>query len=85
MPVIGVRWRDVAQAFVVAAMVLVVNEGLEHLFQSAGCLLRKQAALCVHYGVPTLQLGVRLRMAGRSRHMADAQRVLIDKQKLVAE
>ena len=69
---VGVRWRHVAQAFMVALVIIVLNEGLDLGFE----VTRQEVVFeqdAVFEGlVPALDLALCLGMIGRAAHMLHA-------------
>ena len=67
---VGVGGGHVAQALVVAAMVVVLHEGLDLGFEVAGQEVVFQQDAVLHGLVPALDLALRLGMEGRAANMA---------------
>ena len=69
---VGVRWRHVAQAFMVALVVIVFDEGLDLGFKVAGQEVVFEQDVVLEGLVPALDLALRLGMIGRAAHMFHA-------------
>ena len=70
-PSIDVGWREVADTFVVTAVVIVIDEVADLGFEVTGQEVVLEQDPVLHRLMPTLDLALRHRMIGRSAHVFD--------------
>ncbi len=68
---VGVCRRDVVQAFVVAMVVIVIDEGADLVFEITGQIIVFQRDPILQRLVPTLDLPLRLRVIGSAANMVN--------------
>lgn len=69
---VGVRWRHVAQAFMVALVIIVLDEGLDLGFEVAGQEVVFEQDAVFEGLVPAFDLALGPGMIGRAAHMLHA-------------
>ena len=63
--------REIAQAFVVAVAIVVIDEGVDLVLQIVGQIIVLQKDAVLQGLMPALDLALGLRMVGRAKDMAD--------------
>ena len=66
---VDVGRREIVQALVIAAMIVVIDEGVDPCFQVAGQITVFQQDAVLECLMPALDLALCLRVAGRAAHM----------------